>query len=397
MYFLIIIFIALAFLFGSRTITTVIHEMGHAIAGLALSNEDITIYIGSYGDPKKGLHFTIGRLTVHFKLNLLLWNHGLCTSGATEMSAIQGFIFVLAGPVTSFLIGIVSLILFLNHELHGAVRLGSLFLLISSLVDFLQNITPNARPVFLHDGTMTYNDGQSLKIIMEYRGVYKQLISLQQYFINKEFDKGSELFEKIYSNKPNVKLLAMGSSLYIQSKQYEKVIELYKGIEDTTQLSADDFCNYSLAYSYTNNHEEAFQLYTKALQINDRSFYALINRGYTLNILGRYEEAIIDFDKANIVFPSYAYTYSNRGLSKIKLGNMEEGLADIETSIALNDSDPYAYKSLGIYHFDNGEINEALNQFKKAKDLNQDTHGLQEQINLAEQVIKNQKSTPPNP
>ena len=63
-FFIIIIFaLTLAVV---RVITITVHEMGHAIAGMLFLKGDFDIYIGSYGDPEKGIHFKIGRLKFHF-------------------------------------------------------------------------------------------------------------------------------------------------------------------------------------------------------------------------------------------------------------------------------------------------------------------------------------------
>ncbi len=43
-------------------ITVLLHELGHAIPALILTRQKVSIYIGSYGDPDKSLHFRIGLL-----------------------------------------------------------------------------------------------------------------------------------------------------------------------------------------------------------------------------------------------------------------------------------------------------------------------------------------------
>ncbi len=372
----------------TRVLTVFIHELGHAIAGLILLNGDISIYVGSYGDPKKGIHFKVGRLNVHFKYNPLLWNHGLCTSNSSHMSFTQGYIFTLAGPLASLLVAISSALLLANPELHGSIKLISIFLLFSSIPDFFQNISPNKNPIFLHDGTMTYNDGQSLKLLREYRNVYKEITLLSQYYRNDELEKGIMFFEEVHAKTPDINILRMGVALYLRNGEYEKVKALYVKMSLEQDLNSDDYCNYALAYSHSGQHLNALNFYEKSLNLNPESFYSLNNRGYTLNILERYDQAINDFNKAIDLNPHFAYAYNNRGLSKIKLGQVEDGLADIEKSMEIDIKNSYAYKNLGIYHKDKGEYAKAMKYFEEAKNYDPKTDGLSELIAETEIEMK---------
>ena len=42
---------------GSRLITTFIHETGHAMSALLLTNGNVEMYVGSYGNESKSLIF----------------------------------------------------------------------------------------------------------------------------------------------------------------------------------------------------------------------------------------------------------------------------------------------------------------------------------------------------
>ncbi|MCR9248873.1 MAG: M50 family metallopeptidase [bacterium] len=382
-----VVIICVFFLLGvTRVLTTIPHELGHAIAGLLLTKEEIAIYIGSYGDPEEGLHFMLGRLKIHFKYNPVLWDHGLCVTEATQLSFIRTYIIVLAGPLASLLLAIVCLYIF-NLDVHGAIRLAALLFLVSSVIDFIQNIVPNEQPILLHDGSITYNDGQALRQLRKSRDVYKEFLILREYFDQEEIEKGISLFESTYSKHPDINILRWGIAFYLKKESYERAIELFQELKEKYELNTDEYCNYGLAHSRLGEHQKALELYDESLKLDPSTFYSLNNRGYTLNLLHRYEEAIIDFDKAIEINPEFAYAYNNRGLSKIKLGRADEGLYDIEKSMELDDQNSYAYKNLGIYHKDKGEIEEAMKLFLKAKNLDPETDGLIELITETENEI----------
>ncbi|MBK8341854.1 MAG: M50 family metallopeptidase [Bacteroidetes bacterium] len=52
-YFPVILLFFALLVFITRTFTVLFHELGHAIPAILMSKKAVTIYIGSYGDPKR--------------------------------------------------------------------------------------------------------------------------------------------------------------------------------------------------------------------------------------------------------------------------------------------------------------------------------------------------------
>jgi len=138
----------------ARNLTTIIHELGHALAGLLLYKGKMSIYVGSYGDPEKGIHFKMGRLNVHFKYNLLLWNHGLCSAETDSTSLTRSFIFTLAGPLISLLIAIPCFFVLTGEMQNDYFKTACFIFGISSIIDFLQNVYPDPNAIVLHNGSI---------------------------------------------------------------------------------------------------------------------------------------------------------------------------------------------------------------------------------------------------
>jgi tetratricopeptide (TPR) repeat protein len=370
----------------TRMITVIIHEAGHALAGLILLKGDITVYIGSYGDPKKGIHFKLGRLQVYFKFNPLLWSHGICKANAQTTSLFRNYIFTLAGPLASIITTCICIyiIVFTSIYSNPAIKLTAIFLGFSAIFDFALNLQANEKPIVLYDGSTTYNDGQTLKMLWSTRKTYSKLVRLHEMYKNNEFEKGVELFESSYSKLKDFNLLRLGIVMHMSVKNYTRSAELHNELSSSTALSSEDYCNGALAYSFSGNHAGALELYSESLKLNQDNFYSLNNRAYTYLQIGEYAKAIVDSNRVLVLDSKYGYAYNNRGLSKIKLGMVDEGLADINKSLELDSSNAYAYKNLGIYELDRGKTQNAMNHFLKAQELDSYTHGLIELIDEAE-------------
>jgi len=373
-----------------RPFTVFLHEMGHAIPTLLYTKERVTIYIGSYGDPKKSLRFRLARLEVFFKYNPLLWDSGLCVREQVDISINKGIVILLMGPFTSLIIGSFCLYIGLFFEYSDSITFIFIMIAISSLLDFYHNIVPDSEPVILHSGEQVYNDGQQLKTLLKYRNLPEEYDKSVEYYNNQEFAKSGELFEKIIASGIKYDFVyRLAISSYAQIKDYEKAVSINKRFEKKhkKKFTSNDFSASGLIKSYVENYTEGIADYTKSLQIEPENIYSLNNRGYTYNLISEYEKAIVDFNKAIELEENFAYALNNRGFAKVKLGKHQEGLKDIEQSMLLDDKNSYCYMNLGIYYFDNEEYQKALENFNLAFKLDKDTHLLNQHIEKVKEKL----------
>ncbi len=375
------IFKSLLLLTIVRGIVVILHELGHAIPAIILTKQKVSIYIGSYGNPKKSINFRIGLLDVWLSYEMLSWKNGLCVPSAENISINRQIIYVLTGPICSSIFATLYLYIALLKDfsdiyLHFAV----IFFLIS-ILDLFGNLMPNENPIELFDGTVTYNDGYTLSKLFKYRKFSNQYAEAIDLFNKKEYKKSINLFDyflKVKLKDENIYRLNMFANMQI--KNFERAKELFDNFEQEFKLTSDDYSNGGLIYSKLNMNNESLHFYNKSIELNAENVYSLNNKGFTLTLLEKYSEAIPLFDKAIEIDEFFAYSYNNRGLSKIKTGRVNEGLADIEKSIKLDKNNSYSYRNLGIYHFDIGEIEKARELFLKSKDLDEDTHMIDELI-----------------
>ena len=89
----------------TRSITTLVHEYGHALPALLFTEKEVKVYVGSYGNLDNALTVKLGRLTTYLKFNLLNWNIGMCQHEG-EYSKTKRAIIILGGPIASVLLSI---------------------------------------------------------------------------------------------------------------------------------------------------------------------------------------------------------------------------------------------------------------------------------------------------
>ncbi len=125
-----------------RPLTVLLHELGHGIPALLFTNQKVILYIGSYGDTKKGFHLSFGRLEIFFKYNPILWKLGLCVPSYEEFSLTKNMIIVLGGPLISLILGSISIYYSFWGNIDHTIALILFAVAISTLFDFLSNIIP---------------------------------------------------------------------------------------------------------------------------------------------------------------------------------------------------------------------------------------------------------------
>lgn len=374
-----------------RKLTVVFHEMGHAIPALLLTREPVTIFIGSYGDPVKSFHFKIGRLEVWFKYNLLNWRYGLCVPKAKNITYNRQIIYTLGGPLTSLVIGSFSFYYAISKEYSDILQLICFLFLCSAVFDALVNLVPNSKPIVLHDGTTTYNDGFALLLLLRYRrfpAEFREGIAL---LVEKKYEEAAAKFNTVLEKGiKSDEVYRLTIIAEINSYDFSNGKTHIDYFMERYKMEVNDFINAGIIYSNLNLHEDALRYYDNALLAEPHNAHVLNNKGYTLGLMNRHEEAIRCLDESIKNNPDFAYAYNNRGFSKIKTGKTEEGLTDINRGLELDKNNAYGYKNLGIYHLEKQETTKALELFRKAKEMDQKTIDIDDLIAGTEKMLQNE-------
>lgn len=376
---LFVYYIVFLFLFSVilRPFTTLIHELGHGIPALLLTDKKVTLYLGSYGDPKESFKIVFGRLELFFNKKPFNWNIGLCVIEQRTLSVNKQILIDLMGPLASLALSLVLSYFIFFVDLNDHVLVILALFNISTYYDFYINIVPSSKPIELHNGSVVYNDGRQILDLIKFKKVPEEYNVGAEHYNNKDYSLAAASFEKVLQkgyNEPIIYQLLVSAYLQIKDNSNALIVNDLYSIMFSKTFNSNDYTNMGLIKSFTGSYEEAIKDYNKAIELDESNSVAYNNRGYTFNVMEDYENAIKDFEKAISLEESFAYALNNRGFAKIKLGFKEEGLADLEKSMSMDDTNSYCLMNFGVYHYDNKDYKEALEYFKKAKELDTTTY-----------------------
>jgi tetratricopeptide (TPR) repeat protein len=301
----------------------------------------------------------------------------------------RNIVITLAGPLAALVLCVTISLAGLLSDLPGGYKASVWLFLAASLFEFFRNLYPQSRPIRLHNGGITYNDGRQIIILLDFKRMPQAAQDALPFFATGEYEAaGEQLHGVIDSGAGNSTVYRLAISAFILAEKSEAAELLSDALMGAGKGNSDDHSNAGLIKARLHKYEEALLHFAASLRLNPDNAYSLVNRGFVFLLLNRYEEAIGDFDRSVSLGHEAAYALSNRGLAKIKMGNTQAGLEDIHASLEMNGNNSYAYKNLGIYHLDRREYAEALVHFEKAYALDCKTHQLETYLAQTRQVME---------
>lgn len=366
----------------SIPLITLLHELGHAIPALLFTEDTVTMYVGSYGDPENNLRVRIGRLVMLFKRNSVLWREGICKHSST--STLRQIIIIAGGPFCTILMALAFTFLIFSYNLHEYLKLFILVFTVISFFSFLHNIIPDNKLFFSHGGAKSYNDGFLLKSLFKYKSITPAFRQAVELFHAQQYEQAQMAFAEVArleKEKADAYRFIILCCIYLN--QLPEALHYHQSLRSDYELQAEDYINGGLIKSRLAMYPEAIEEYTQCLAHHPTHLHCLNNRGYTLNLMGEYQQAWKDLDAAIALDPDFAFSYNNRGLSKMRLGQWEAGLADVQHSLTLNEANAYAYLHMGIYYLEKNDPDNALFNFEIAQTLDPYTYEIHEYIHLA--------------
>ncbi len=383
----------IAVLLSCRIITTTIHELGHAIPALLFSNEPVSIYVGSYGDPSKSKVLQFGRLTAFFRLNITKWNLGVCSHGPVQKMA-QELLVILGGPMASLIFGLGLILLIQVASWSENTIILLTFFIVSAIWDFFVNMIPDPKPVKLADGRSILNDGA------QFVRLWKTSQYPESYFLglentrNKNYQEAIENFNQALTvgGKPGREIYQGLAQAYHLQKDYAGVLKTYAEMTvHYPKFKPEEMVQVGSAYAKKGDYAEAIKYYSRGLYLNFQDPETLNKRGAAYIQAGEYEKASHDLELAIAYDPVYAEAYSNLGYSLLKLNQMEIAFGLLEKSLKLDRENPSIFLHLGFYYEKKGMHQEALEHFEQAKTMNIDHHGIDFYIEDQRWRSENQK------
>jgi len=358
--------------FISSPLIALFHELGHALAYLLLTKPDkIDIYVGSYGDKKKAINFSLGKLNFYVKRSFpFVKGVGLCVSSKAESNYLKYIVILLAGVVFNLLWAILFAFIATHYAANDLIRIFCYIFLGISALSLIVNLIPSE--VKSSDGYEIDNDGKSIVFCMQVKRHLSDYLEARKLLSENKYELAIEMLKAVSdvtSNK-NRRILIMLIDAHIKVKQYENALKDIDLLEKQGELSSNELVNKGAMQSYTRRYDEAMETYQQALKLDKKNIVALHNIAYTLIEKGAFIVAQRAIDKILKINPEYYPVYNNMGYSKILQGQLEEGKALIDKYLTYDAENAYAYKALGIYYLKSGDEHLAQINFHKAVALN---------------------------
>lgn len=360
----------------SRSITTFFHELGHALPALLFTEQEVTIYVGSYGDIKESLKLQFGRLTIYLKFNFLAWNLGLCSHQGGSVFW-QSIIIILGGPVASLLLALTLINYWRNTQPTESIIMILAIFTTSAIWDFIINLIPRKSAMQLHDGSVAYSDGYQLVRLFREMHYPQRYFEGMDHFHKKEYEQAIAAFEEVMNmGVKSSDLYKQTISTAILDQDFENALKFYNQYQSSYKPRNADFALLGDIHFGLKHYEEALKAYNQAWYYRVADKQVLLKRGILFLHFGENELALQDFDTALVYDPHFAEAYTQRGLARIQLDDLEAAKTDVDRALELGAEKGQVYFVLGKYYEQSKQYALALAHFQKAKEANFKHHGL---------------------
>ena len=377
------IFIALSSIFLvllMRSLTTLFHELGHALPALLFTEEGVEVFIGTYGAKDNCWHIDLGRLQLYLRLNLMDWKIGMCVHNG-EVQTWQNLIIVLAGPFASMLIAVPLLLLVILVDLP-ALSIGIMMIFFASaVIDLVVNLIPFGTGLQDDKGYTIYNDGLLFLTLLSRIGLSQDYLDLEEAYRKKDYD---QVLQQIDSQleQPKVKHAAyfLKINALTQTQQYQQALDTYLDYGRLYKLSAADWYPIAQLYLKLQQKEEAFRYLNQHLYKHYGDANALADRAALLIEIGNEEQAWKDCNAAIHYGGGHFKAYLIRSKLSIKYREYATAEADLKAAQRIDNNNPLLYYHWGKYYKARGIAVQAIANFEKAQSLGLEMPGLDFEI-----------------
>lgn len=388
------IFLGIFIVFGGillvaflRSLTTLFHELGHAIPALAFSDKEVKVYVGSYGDISNTLKLGLGRLKIFLKFNFFDWKLGMCTH-ASVRNVWQRLFIIIGGPIASLIVASIFLFFIIKGELSDHWIFVSAAFMLAAVVDFVTNIYPSEMPVTFHDNSVGYSDGQQLLRLYRRFKLPDEFFEAEKLFFETKYDEAERLCESLIQNhEPQKETLKLATKVLIAKRDYVGALEIFGELQQVEKLVSEDFFMIGFLYKKLNQSDAALKHLNQSIHLRFQNPVALNSRGEIFMEQGKLEVAGRDFTAATHYSPTYGEAYRNLGLLYLKVEETEKAFDNFAKAEKFAPNDAFVYYGWGLYYEFQKDLRKALENFKKAEDMNIDYHAVRFKIAAIENEL----------
>jgi len=366
-----------------RSITTFLHEMGHAIPALLFSKEKVDLYVGSYGEADKSGGISIGRLTLHLKFNPFLFNMGMVSHGEIK-DTWKHILVVLGGPFCSILLILPLFYLAMTHQLNEFLIIALGILSISSFIDLAVNLFPSS---WKTSNSQLLSDGMILQILLTRVFSSKEVQRMDILYQEERYEELIQEANELLEEKPNELIHRMLIDAYEKTHDQHELLIAYDEFTKYHKLDYSDYFRLGKIYMSLSNEDEAIRYFNICYELN-------FNDGELLEYIG--EIRLHDGDyKTALQRLTGAIEFENdsprvrclRGQCYTKLKMYERAIGDFQKAINGNPEDAESFYNLGVLYERTGHYEASLLALSKALELEPEKPGLAFKIELIKEHV----------
>jgi tetratricopeptide (TPR) repeat protein len=152
----------------------------------------------------------------------------------------------------------------------------------------------------------------------------------------------------------------------LQQTEYELAVEDGLSLLRQHPDDAEVWTSLGTAYYRLGAHDQAYEAYTRALDLDNNLARAYYSRSMIYILRGEYDRAIQDCTNAILIDRTQAKAYNNRGLAYMHLGYPDQALADLDEALSLDERLAVAYNNRALTYNAQGDFEDATRDFELA-------------------------------
>ncbi len=197
------------------------------------------------------------------------------------------------------------------------------------------------------------------------------------YYLNENYDQSLKVLE-FFNSKDDLyywfKIKQEAKIITEKENKDEALKYIEKNFKNINNPSIKTLFDLATIYKNSKNYEKAIELYTTIMSVveKDTLNYAdlLYRRGGSFERLGEYEKSDKDLLEALKIIPNNSYVLNYLAYSWLERGqNINKAILMLEKAYKENENDPYIIDSVGWGYFLVGKYNDAEKYMRRAIEL----------------------------
>jgi hypothetical protein len=349
-----------------QNLTTLLHELGHALPALWLTDsERVDVCINAYGKKEGAYRYKAGRLFFYWH-PLRFEGYG---SGLTEYHRspryIWNYVITAGGVVFTLLIAGVVLLLVLYSRLPEIWQILAIVFFAATVVDLIMNLIPNGKGIALEDGRVVPNDGKQLQQLWRYHRVHMLMEKVAARMATGDDAAAGLALQDLPVTSAKAEELRLllhhtaATGFLAEATPYWEAA--FGRLQKLETPCAEDWANWGVIQGRQGQYAAALACFE---QLPGEKPHIRANRAFLLMEMGQTAAAKPLFEQLS-VDEETPYNVAHYGLCLARLGERQLGWENIKKALTLSQAEPYALRCAGLFYLEAGRRDRALDYFQQ--------------------------------